>query len=553
MRAVIVGAGMGGLMTALALRQSGVFASVDVYEQTKVPSTAGAGLNIPPNGARICRWLGVDLDGGDSKGPDGVIDGGRAAILESTRQFNADGSVTKRPFDHVTAAGDGAGFHHMHRLDLLMCLYKRVSDFGIDSGAPCPIAVHMDCRLTQLRQTAGEVIATFSNGRTATGELLVGAGGINSATLQLAWPNSRPKRWTEVTCFRGLIPRTGVASLRKANGNPLDHNPINSFSMDRHRADRSGATTYWVRGGELLNVWIAHYEPESAAFEQEEGDWFPVSQQEIVREVGEAFAGHPSRDDLIALSGAIVRPTKWGLYDRDALETWVQGRICLLGDAAHPMLPTFGQGAAQSFEDAAALASAFALQQRDVPTALLHYERVRHYRATRFQLGSKFAFDHLRAKDTAEQKALLERLDERVSPAFAHDKRGGEDDSWIYAYDARKIGSELPAKRLGPWDFRRTAKVRYGGIKLWMPANPAKGTRRVTREEVALHNTQNDCWIIISGKVYDITEWAPHHPGGAGIARMYAGKEATAEFGDYHSTEAVAHMANFCVGALVEN
>ncbi|WP_247821482.1 cytochrome b5 domain-containing protein [Bradyrhizobium sp. 187] len=530
-----------------------MFASVDVYEQTKVPSTAGAGLNIPPNGARICRWLGVDLDGGDSKGPDGVIDGGRAAILESTRQFNADGSVTKRPFDHVTAAGDGAGFHHMHRLDLLMCLYKRVSDFGIDSGAPCPIAVHMDCRLTQLRQTAGEVIATFSNGRTATGELLVGADGINSATLQLAWPNSRPKRWTEVTCFRGLIPRTGVASLRKANGNPLDHNPINSFSMDRHRADRSGATTYWVRGGELLNVWIAHYEPESAAFEQEEGDWFPVSQQEIVREVGEAFAGHPSRDDLIALSGAIVRPTKWGLYDRDALETWVQGRICLLGDAAHPMLPTFGQGAAQSFEDAAALASAFALQQRDVPTALLHYERVRHYRATRFQLGSKFAFDHLRAKDTAEQKALLERLDERVSPAFAHDKRGGEDDSWIYAYDARKIGSELPAKRLGPWDFRRTAKVRYGGIKLWMPANPAKGTRRVTREEVALHNTQNDCWIIISGKVYDITEWAPHHPGGAGIARMYAGKEATAEFGDYHSTEAVAHMANFCVGALVEN
>jgi hypothetical protein len=67
-----------------------------------------------------------------------------------------------------------------------------------------------------------------------------------------------------------------VASLRKADGSPLDHNPINSFSMDRHRNDRSGATTYWVRGGELLNVWIARYEPDSAAFEQEEGDWFPV-------------------------------------------------------------------------------------------------------------------------------------------------------------------------------------------------------------------------------------------------------------------------------------
>src|SRR5206468_6945197 len=123
------------------------------------------------------------------------------------------------------------------------------------------ITVHMDCRLTQLRQSADEVTATFSNGRTATAEVLVGADGINSATLQLAWPNPRPKRWTEVTCFRGLIPRAAVAALRKADGRPLDHNPIDSFSMDRHRNDKSGATTYWVRGGELLNVWIARYEP----------------------------------------------------------------------------------------------------------------------------------------------------------------------------------------------------------------------------------------------------------------------------------------------------
>ena len=112
----------------------------------------------------------------------------------------------------------------------------------------------------------------------------------------------------------------------------------------------------------------------------------------------------------------------------------------------------------------------------------------------------------------------------------------------------------MPPKRLGPWDFRRAAKADYAAItrKLWMPAAPAKGTRPVTREEVALHNTRDDCWVIISGKVYDITEWAPHHPGGAGIARMYAGKEATAEFGDYHSAEAVAHMAHFCIGNLVE-
>src|SRR5438445_12443480 len=115
----------------------------------------------------------------------------------------------------------------------------------------------MDCRLTQLHQTAGEVTATFSNGRTATGEVLVGADGINSATLQLAWPNPRPKRWTEVTCLRGLIPRTVVASLRKADRSPLHHNPIESFSMDRRRNETSGPPTSWVRGRGLLHVCAA--------------------------------------------------------------------------------------------------------------------------------------------------------------------------------------------------------------------------------------------------------------------------------------------------------
>lgn len=552
MQAVVIGAGMGGLLTALALRQTGVFNSVEVYEQTAEPSTAGAGLNIPPNGARLCRWLGVDLDGGDPTGPHGAIDGGRAAILASTRQFNADGTMTERLLDHNSAANDDAGFHHMHRLDLLMCLYQRVLDFAPSKAVPCPITVHMGCRLTELEQTETTVQATFANGTTATGDVVIGADGINSSTLEIAWPNPRPKRWTEVICFRGLIPRDIVAGLRKPDGSPLDNNPIESFSMDRYKTETSGVTTYWVRGGELLNVWIARYQPDSSEFGQEEGDWFPVASQEVVHEVDEAFEGSPYLEDLRALAGAIVSPTKWGLYDRDALDTWIQGRICLLGDAAHPMLPTFGQGAAQSFEDAAALASAFAVHGRDVRTALLHYERVRHYRATRFQLGSKFAFDHLREKDTAEQKALLEQLDERVSPAFAHDRRGGQDDAWIYAFDARSIGTELPPKRLGPWDFRERGAGRVDPRRreLWTPEVSAAGNREVTAAEVALHNNRDDCWIIIAGKVYDVTDWAPHHPGGAGIARMYAGKDATAEFGDYHSAEAVAHMEHFCIGPL---
>lgn len=95
---------MGGLFAALALRQSGVFTSVDLYEQTKTPGTAGAGLNIPSNGALLCKWLGVDFDGGDPKGAHGAVDGGRAAILDATRMVMPDGTVSRKPVNQNSGA-----------------------------------------------------------------------------------------------------------------------------------------------------------------------------------------------------------------------------------------------------------------------------------------------------------------------------------------------------------------------------------------------------------------------------------------------------------------
>jgi 2-polyprenyl-6-methoxyphenol hydroxylase-like FAD-dependent oxidoreductase len=557
MRAVIVGAGMGGLFTALSLRESGVFDAVDVYEQTKTPSTAGAGLNIAPNGARLCRWLGVDLDGGDPKGPSGAIDGGRACILKSTRQVMPDNSISERPIDHETKAGDGAGFHHMHRLDLLMCLHKRVLDFAPDRGVSCPIRVHMGKRLRSLSQTQGAVTATFEDGSNANGEVFVGADGINSKVLRLIWPNTPPRRWTQVVVYRGFMPREAVAALRKADGTPLDYNPIDSYSMDTRRSTYAWCMTYWMRGGELLNCALIYYEPNAAEFEREDwGDWFPIEHDEMLRTMDRAFGDDPRKHDVLALAGAMQNPTKWGLYDRDAFEHWQEGRICLLGDAAHPMLPTMGQGASQAFEDGAALGSCFKLHGSDVYSALLHYERVRHYRATRFQFASKFLFKHLEPEDSPERRTLLKALNERDYPIFDHEQRAGSDDSWIYAFDARQVGDRLPPRKLGPWHFRsRTAALdarRQIATNLWIPAVSLRGDRKVTRAELAAHGTFEDCWIVIAGKVYDFSEWKNRHPGGPFVARMYAGKDATAEFGDFHSELARRHMAHFCVGELVE-
>jgi salicylate hydroxylase len=351
------------------------------------------------------------------------------------------------------------------------------------------------------------------------------------------------------------VPREKVAGARKLDGSPLDYNPIESASMDSRDHPYAQSMTYWIRGGELLNVWLAYYEPNSEEFEGDEGDWFPVPHEEMLGNMAKAFGDDPRVDDVLALASLIERPTKWGLYDRDALENWTEGRVGLLGDAAHPMLPTFGQGAAQAFEDAAALGKCFELHGSDIYRALLHYERVRYYRATRFQFASKFLFKHLEPEDTPQRQQILKALDERDYPVFDHTERAGSDDSWIYAFDARNIGDTLPIKKLGPWDFRSrelalTARKEVAR-SLWKPEKPLTGDRPVTREELAQHATFEDCWVVIRGKVYDFTEWKDHHPGGPFVARMYAGKDATAEFGDYHTPLAERHMEHFCVGPLV--
>ena len=293
MRALIAGGGMAGLMTALALRESGVFTTIDVFEQTRTPSTAGAGLNIPPNAARLARWLGVDLDGGDAKGPDGAVDGGRAAILSETRMVWEDGSITRKPLDHNTSANDNAGFHHMHRLDLLMCLHKRVLEFAPETGVNCPIQVHMAKRLEAVSQDEESVTVTFSDGTTETGDLLIGADGVNSQVLEAVWPGVSTKRWTEVVVYRGLVPRDKVAAARKPDGSPLDHNPIETMSMDSRETPTAQHLTYWVRGGELLNVWLAYYEPNAEEFEREEGDWFPADRDEMVGTHEQGVRGRP--------------------------------------------------------------------------------------------------------------------------------------------------------------------------------------------------------------------------------------------------------------------
>lgn len=539
-QAIVVGGAMGGLAAALALLQTGLFRSVQVYEQNARMTTAGAGILVSPNGARIMHGLGVDLRG----------EVGKAARLKNARGVRRNNTliVGEKDFDH-DGYGDGAGFHHMHRADLLACLAARVAEL-----AP-RIQVHLGKQLVSLEQDSpapGRVTVGFADGTTAVGDLVIGADGIHSRVLELQWPDAKRERWTEVSCFRGLIPRAKVASLG------LDHPQIDSPTMDTRELPNARCLTYWVRRGELLNCFFGWYEPGAAPSEYSEGDHHPVSHEEMQSRAAQIYKDDPRCGDVLKLLGAMEDPIQWGLYDRDALESWHEGRMVLLGDAAHPMLPSLAQGVNQAFEDAGALGACLKLHgAHELERALLHYERVRHFRAGRFQHGSMFMLRALDPPVSALRARLLAEVNEREQTAF--DARQVDDrDSWMYAFDAREVG-EMPLRKLGPWDFRARNPIKGEFLdSLWTPP-PQEGGKKekgplptVTRREVARHNSMADSWVIIRNKVYDWTEWNAHHPGGSFVSKLYAGKDATAEFGEFHSPEAQRHMAHFLVAELVD-
>ncbi len=124
--------------------------------------------------------------------------------------------------------------------------HKRVIEFAPETGVSCPIQVHMARRLQAVRQDEESVTVTFSDGATETGDLLIGADGVNSQVLEAVWPGVSTKRWTEVVVYRGLVPRDKVAAARKPDGSPLDHNPIETMSMDTRETPMAQHLTYWA-------------------------------------------------------------------------------------------------------------------------------------------------------------------------------------------------------------------------------------------------------------------------------------------------------------------
>ncbi|WP_162914916.1 FAD-dependent monooxygenase [Desertibaculum subflavum] len=386
-RVAVIGGGIGGLAAALSLRAAGF--DVRVYEQAGALSEVGAGIQIAPNASRILHRLGL-APALDRRGV--------RPVAVHQRRWDDGRTLQRAPLGAELEAAYGAPYYHFHRADLLAAL----------AGALPAGTVQTAQRLIGLDDRGDGVTLRFADGGAAEAEIAIGADGIHSEVRKLLFGPEAP-RFTGCIAYRGLVP---VERLRHLD---LELASNNWMGPGRHFVH------YFVAGATLVNF-VAVIEQDSWTRES----WTDPGE---VADALAAFEGwHPQ---VRAIIGAVDQTFKWALFDRVALPQWSAGRVTLLGDAAHAMLPFMAQGAGQSIEDGAALAACL-VQEGPGPAALRRYETLRRPRATRLQDLSRANKTRFHLPDGPEQQArdaAMANTGDRQIAAMA----------WLYAHDPSAI------------------------------------------------------------------------------------------------------------------
>jgi salicylate hydroxylase len=379
LRAAIVGGGIGGLSAANALYRRGI--DVTVFEQANALGEVGAGVFIYPNSLRQLERMGL----GDALAAVGARVGG------GSQYCRMDGTVVGPIL--TTDSSGWNGMYGMHRADLLNAL----------AAALPPSAIRTGHRCVEFEQSALVARLKFANGETAEADVVIAADGIQS-TLQKYINEPQPPEYSGSRAYRGLVARDKLPDWRD----------------EAHQVwmgDGKHFMVFPVRSGRLLN-YVGFVPTRDETVES----WSAVGDRD---ELAASFAGWDPR--VVGLLEQVETCFWWGLYDRKPLAAWTKGRLVLLGDAAHAMLPHLGQGANQAIEDGVALA--VLLEGRastEVADILPQYEKFRRVRTDVIQAEARQ--NGLRY-DSKYQS--LEQRDREIANSAAFRKS-------LYDYDVEK-------------------------------------------------------------------------------------------------------------------
>ena len=383
MKVLIAGGGIGGMATAGFLLKAGH--EVTVIEQAPAVGEIGAGIQISPNAARVLLAVGAF---------DAVVATAARPVAYRFRMYDSGDVLQSIPFGPAYEARHGLPYLTIHRADLFTALHDVV--LGLD-----PACIQ---RGTQVRgyttQPTGVTVHTTNGDIDA--DVLIGADGLKSA-IRAAMLGQTPARYTGQAAWRASV----AASI-------LDQDRDYS-AVDIWVGPRRHAVTYPLRRGEVINM-VAGVQRD----QWEEESWTVARPWEEFRD---DFPGwHEDIQHLVehADRAACYR---WALHDREPIETWTDGPVALLGDAAHPTLPYLAQGAAMAIEDAAVIARALSgIPPADA--ALMRYGDARYDRTRRVVLESRANAQFFQLPDS---KALRD--------AFAKRDMNTERNAWLFSYD----------------------------------------------------------------------------------------------------------------------
>lgn len=357
MHILIAGGGIGGLTAAIALRHHGI--DVTVLEQASEMREIGAGIQIAANASIVLRRLGLE---------EAVRDAGVVPLSYDYRDLFTGRMLYAAPLGPEAAQRYGAPLYNIHRADLVDILMEALP----------PGAIRFSSRVDSFRQADDGVEAVLASGETVTADALIGCDGIHSP-IRRQMIGEEPKHFAGILMWRSLL------TAEQVEGIGLEERGNYWFGPGRT------LITYWVRSKKLYSI-LASVPADEVLRESwtESGD---------IDDLRKSFAGIEPR--ARRMMDQIQTGFITGMYYRDPVSNWTEGRVSLLGDAAHPMVPFLAAGAGQAIEDAWTLARVLDRRRDDIPGALVEYQQRRIPRTTRIQAGARAVVKLMHEQDAS--------------------------------------------------------------------------------------------------------------------------------------------------------